>query len=139
MEFVEGGKTYRAGRLDAVTQFHVVRRLAPVLGELAPAMKAGGDGLEALPPLASAVAKMTDEDANYCLFGLLGCVTRKQDNGLGWGPVSVGNSLMYADIDMGVMLKLAWQAALENLGSFFASLPSASSAASPNPSGPSAG
>lgn len=123
MEFELEGRTYRANKIDARTQFHIVRRLAPVLGEIAPALQGKG-GLDALPPLANAVAKLTDSDADYVIFGLLKAVVRKQDQGLGWGPVATGEQLMYDDITMPLMLKLAWQSFSFNMSGFFADLPS---------------
>ena len=123
MEFELEGRTYRANKIDARTQFHIVRRLAPVLGEIAPALQGKG-GLDALPPLANAVAKLTDSDADYVIFGLLKSVVRKQDQGLGWGPVATGEQLMYEDITMPLMLKLAWHSFSFNMSGFFAALPS---------------
>lgn len=123
MEFELEGRTYRANKIDARTQFHIVRRLAPVLGEIAPALQGKG-GLDALPPLANAVAKLTDSDADYVIFGLLKAVVRKQDQGLGWGPVATGEQLMYDDTTMPLMLKLAWQSFSFNMSGFFAALPS---------------
>ncbi len=123
MEFELEGRNYRANKIDARTQFHIVRRLAPVLGEIAPALQGKG-GLDALPPLANAVAKLTDSDADYVIFGLLKAVVRKQDQGLGWGPVATGEQLMYDDITMPLMLKLAWQSFSFNMSGFFAALPS---------------
>ena len=124
MELELDGHTYRVGKLDARAQFHIVRRLAPVLGELAPALQGGKGGLDALPPIATAVAKLSDADADYCIFGLLKVVSRKQPNGLGWGPVATENLLMYDDIGMTQMLKLAWEALTFNMSGFFAVLPS---------------
>jgi len=124
MELELDGHTYRVGKLDARAQFHIVRRLAPVLGELTPALQGGKGGLDALPPIATAVAKLSDADADYCIFGLLKVVSRKQPNGLGWGPVSTENLLMYDDIGMTQMLKLAWEALTFNMSGFFAALPS---------------
>lgn len=124
MELELDGHTYRVGKLDARAQFHIVRRLAPVLGELAPALQGGKGGLDALPPIATAVAKLSDADADYCIFGLLKVVSRRQPNGLGWGPVSTENLLMYDDIGMTQMLKLAWEALTFNMSGFFAVLPS---------------
>lgn len=124
MELELDGHTYRVGKLDARAQFHIVRRLAPVLGELAPALQGGKGGLDALPPIATAVAKLSDADADYCIFGLLKVVSRKQPNGLGWGPVSTENLLMYDDIGMTQMLKLAWEALTFNISGFFTALPS---------------
>lgn len=124
MELELDGHTYRVGKLDARAQFHIVRRLAPVLAELAPALQGGKGGLDALPPIATAVAKLSDADADYCIFGLLKVVSRKQPNGLGWGPVATENLLMYDDIGMTQMLKLAWEALTFNMSGFFAALPS---------------
>jgi len=135
MELELDGHTYRVGKLDARAQFHIVRRLAPVLGELAPALQGGKGGLDALPPIATAVAKLSDADADYCIFGLLKVVSRKQPNGLGWGPVSTENLLMYDDIGMTQMLKLAWEALTFNMSGFFAALPSDLKEASQKPKG----
>ena len=120
------GHTYRIGPLDARAQFHIVRRLAPIIGTLAPMIGAKSDAgeLETFAALASALAKLSDEESDYCVFGLLKVVQRKQVNGLGWGPVCAGTSLMYEDITMADMLHLAWHAARVNLAGFFAALPS---------------
>jgi hypothetical protein len=124
MEFEIKGQTYKATKMDARAQFHIVRRLAPVLGELAPAAASGKvQGLDALPPLANAIAKLTDADADYCLFGLLAVISRKQPQGMGWSPVCTTNLMMYDDIDMVVMLQLAWKALEFNMSGFFAALP----------------
>jgi hypothetical protein len=138
MDIELGGHTYRAGTIDARTQFHIVRRLGPVLSELVPAVKANesGDGLSALPALAGALAKISDVDADYVLFGLLKVVSRRLDSAGGWGPVCAGTTLMYDDITMPLMLQLAWQSFQQNCGSFFTSLPSASTAAVPVVSAP---
>ncbi len=124
MEFETEGRTYRVNKIDARSQFHIVRRLAPVLGQVAPAIQGGKGGMDALPALADAIAKLSDDDADYVLFGLLKVVNRKQDQGLGWGPVCTGTSIMYDDITMPTMLKLAWEAMSFNMSGFFAALPS---------------
>ena len=126
MEFEIGGHTYRANRMDARSQFHITRRLAPVFGELAPAMKGGA--MDAIAPLANAIAKLSDADADYILFGLLRSVSRKQPQGLGWAPVAVGDVIMFDDITMPQMIQIAWRALAYNLQDFFAGLPSGSSA-----------
>lgn len=139
MEFELEGRTYRVGKIDARAQFHIVRRLAPILGELAGALKGRTAGpevskddpefktkaaMEVMPPIAGALAKLSDADADYVIFGLLKVVLRKQDQGLGWGPVSTGEQLMYDDITMPTMLKLAWKALSFNMSGFFNALPS---------------
>lgn len=142
MEFELEGRTYRVGKIDARAQFHIVRRLAPVLGELAGALqgritapavesddeakkaKTAKAAVEALPPIANAISRLSDSEADYVIFGLLKVVVRKQDQGLGWGPVTTGEQLMYDDINMTTMLKLAWKALSFNMSGFFNALPS---------------
>lgn len=147
MEFSVGGTTYRCTKLGAREQFHIVRRLAPVLGQLAPAFQKSygnraatsapaqgeenkGDKLSAvldtLPVVAQAIAGLSDADADYVIFGLLKAVSRNMGQGLGWAPVCSidGYQLQYQDIDMPTMLKLAAKALQFNLSGFFSALPS---------------
>lgn len=145
MEFQIDGVTYRVGKIDARSQFHIVRRLAPILGQLAPAFQgkaslqattAPAEGeekkekareaiLDVLPHIADAIASLSDADADYVIFGLLKVITRKQDQGLGWGPVATdGYQLMYMDISMPTMLKLAAKSLQFNMSGFFSALPS---------------
>lgn len=136
-EFPCGNHVYTASKLDARTQFHIVRRLAPFLKGLVPIIgkiKSEGvesgsidpsEGIKMLPEIGDVLAKMDDETADYVVFGLLAVVRRKQDNGMGWAPVSTGHSLMFADISMPQMLTLAGRALAANMGDFFAVLNSA--------------
>lgn len=146
-EFTCGQHTYSAGQLDARAQFHIVRRLAPVLKGLAPiiAKVAKGEvdpkninpqeGLDAIPEIANVLASMDDITADYVIFGLLTIVKRKQENGLGWAPITSGTNLMFMDITMPQMLTLAGRALAANLGDFFGVLNSALSQQSQKPSG----
>lgn len=145
MEFSCGQHTYSAGKLDARAQFHVVRRLTPFLKGVIPILaklqgsgnlkqtlsdmkdpsKAAESAAEVLPQLADIIAGMDDETADYVIFTLLSVVKRKQENGLGWAPVTAGNSMMFVDIGMAEMLTLAGRSLVANLGSFFDVLNSA--------------
>lgn len=147
-EFVVEGNTYRAGRINALEQFHIVRRLAPVVAELAPALQKLGPisalkdeaqaeaalervGLdEVLGPLALAFGKLSDEDANYVLLGLLRACSRREPNGLGWSPVASVGGIMFADVSMPGLLQLGWAVFRENLQGFFAAARSGSPGAS---------
>ena len=114
-EFTIGEHTYRAGRLDARTQFHVVRRLGPVLADLTTASTGN-----VIANIAVAVGKLKDEDADYVIDKSLRVVTRAQDNGRGWAAVSnPTGGLMFDDIDMPVMLQLVWKVLEEYLVPFF--------------------
>jgi hypothetical protein len=128
MEFVIDGKTYRAERLDAKKQFHISRRLAPVLGVAIPALQAiKGEndeqrGLAALAPLADALSGMSDADADYVLFGLLAGAKRQMAGGTGWTAVVVGEQINHMDIGMPQMLQIAWAVARHNFADFMGAL-----------------
>ena len=134
-EFTHAGVTYQAGKLDAMRQFHVTRRLAPFLPKLAGAGLPSDPGslsqaavFAFLEPLAACVAAMSDADAEYVLHTCLSVVERRQDAG-GWAKVMAGGRLMFEDMDMAAMLVCAFHVLQHNLSGFFAALPSASFAA----------
>lgn len=112
------GNQYRIGRLNAVVQFHITRRIAPALAGLA---DMAGDENKVLASLTQAIGKMSDEDADYVLFGLMAAASRRIDGG-GWSPVAVKKTLAYDDITMPDMIRLAVAAFQSNFGDFFAGL-----------------
>ncbi len=142
VEFDCKGHTYRADKLSAMKQFHVVRRMGEVLasltGLLDSGLKAGlkpgmnpenvlrdmgTAGLEkALAPLAKGLAEMEDADAEYVIHTCLAAVSRKQKGG-GWAKVCADERIMFEDIDMAAMLTLTARVLKENLKGFFAALP----------------
>lgn len=135
MDFEINGKQYRSGKLDAFKQFHVARRLAPLLSGVSSAVKTEGatpaaegettapapkrDFADFLEPMADAIAHMPDADCDYILFTCLGAVQRQE--GTSWAKlVAPGNrSLMFDDIDMGVMINITLKVIQDNLGNFF--------------------
>ena len=124
------GQLYRVGKMPALTQFHVSRRLAPVLAAMGfSAEKFAGASIEdALGPIAQVVAKMPEDDVNYIIFAALDVVQRKQ--GERYSPVRAGNGrMLFEDIDMPTMLRLTVEAVKVSLGGFFALLPGANSSA----------
>lgn len=120
MEFEIKGERYSVSKMDAFKQFHVSRRLAPVLSGLAASAAGGKTDFSAfLQPIAEAVAAMPDADCDYVLHACLAVTRRKQ--GDAWVPVyNAGNkALMFDDIDLAAMLTIATKAIEENLGGFF--------------------
>ncbi|WP_368733775.1 phage tail assembly chaperone, partial [Citrobacter koseri] len=65
-EFEVDGQTYRSGRMNARTQFHVLRRMAPLLGPLQ-SLAANQGGANALPVFADAIGGLSDEATDYIL------------------------------------------------------------------------
>lgn len=135
MDFEISGNTYRSSKLDAFKQFHVARRLAPLLSGVSSAVKTEGaqpvaegdtpapapqrDFADFLEPMADALAHMPDADCDYILFTCLGAVQRQE--GTAWAKVVApgSRSLMFEDIDMGVMINITLKVIQENIGSFF--------------------
>lgn len=122
-EFIVGSHTYRAGKLDAMTQFHVSRRILPVFVGLA---KGEGSMMDQFRGAAEALASLNDDDANYVISRCLSVVQRKLNGDSGWASVwsQSANRLMMDDIDMVQMLQMAGEVLGHNLGNFIQSLPS---------------
>ncbi|MDE2403048.1 MAG: hypothetical protein KGL90_15435 [Burkholderiales bacterium] len=126
------GQTYRIGKLDAFKQFHVSRKVAPLIPKLVPAFVALSSGKDAfgdmsklaevLAPFADAMADMPDEAAEYVVGTCLSVVQRRQ--GQSWAPVwsAQGKTIMFDDIDLSTTLPLVVQVIRENLGSFISGL-----------------
>jgi hypothetical protein len=125
METTLNGKQYRIGKLSAMKQFHVARRVAPALTGLVSAF--GGatadqaDFAKALGPLVDAVAKMPDADAEYVLGTCLSVVSRQTDPTT-WAPVW-RDQMVFDDIDLKTMVQLAAKVIQDNLGNTFGALP----------------
>lgn len=121
------GKKYRVGEIPAMKQFHVLRRLAGVLGGLGDLAKLGPDmdPFAALEPLAEGVSKMSDQDAEYVINTCLAAVEMEQASG-GWAKVVSKGRLMFENMGMMTMLRLTMEVLKHNLSDFFGDLPSAS-------------
>lgn len=145
--FKIGDNEYRSDKLDALTQFHVSRRLLPVLTsftdvmvnlgpETTAALVGGGDeasgalssalgDLAAMRPLLEAIAKMPDDDANYVLNAALRVTHRANlapsGEVVSWSPVwnATARRVMFDDIEMMEMLQIARAVLTESLGRFF--------------------
>ncbi len=133
MDFSIDGIEYKAIKVDAVKQFHLARRLSPFLESVFPIVVKFKSGqikiddpessfdalLDSYTPFAKMISELSDEQADYILFGLLACIRMKEKNGLGWPAISSGNALMQQNINAVQMMKLAYHAFMENLADFF--------------------
>lgn len=139
-EFDLGADTFRIGKLNAFQQFHLSRKVAPMIPTLIPVFlklkgadkAAAAEGAadaaplssdlgalaELMQPFAEGIAAMPDETAEFILSTCLGAVQRKQ--GTAWFPVwsASQNVCMFDDIDLGVMMKLSFRVITESLGPF---------------------
>jgi len=141
-----GENLYSIGRLSAMQQLHVSRRIAPIVPALIPVFlrirgKPIGEDLEglaeALQPLAEGLAALKDEDAEYVIGTCMSAVQRQQSTGWARTWVIEQKRFMFEDMDMGVILPLVVQVITANLGPFISGLltSQASSPASAEPAG----
>lgn len=137
-DFSFNNRNYKLNKLDAFKQYHIVRRLAPILGDLLPALgklskkkkieEIGEEELEAFTPIFKGFANLSDEDANRVLLGLIEAVEIQQTTG-NWARVVVNNQLMFQDFEFPELMQLAGRAFMYNLGNFLKLAPQVSKAA----------
>ena len=136
-----GGNTYRINNMPAMTQFHVMRKLGPVLPGIVPVLaqaaaalpqadgqEDGGtmttvDGVAAIAmaarPLLDGLAAMADADAEYVINHCLSAVMRRDPGGKSWNAVSRDGVTMFDDIDLMTSMQIVWAVLRENYTSFF--------------------
>lgn len=122
-----GEDLYQIGKLAAMTQFHVVRRIGPVLASMGvsitemakegKSLRDDGDLLSIMGTVSDVVSKMADSDVEYVIYACLAVVRRRQ--GDRFMAVMTGRNFQFQDIDMDKMLRLTVEVLKENLGGFF--------------------
>lgn len=135
--FDVGDRKFKLGKIDAFRQFHIVRRIGPLLAELMPAMagitKATTDGMseadkleefaKIAQPVMAGLAKLSDADADYVLYRLLSAVEVQQPQFNIWSKVATDTGLLMQDLELPVLLQVAGRSLMFNLSGFFALLP----------------
>lgn len=136
-DFEIGTTKFKLNKIDAFKQFHIARRLAPILSDLLPAMKniqkveqanlSESEKLdqfaEIAAPLLNGLSKLTDEDSNKILFGLLSSVEIQQETTGNWARVSNDQMLLIQNLELPILLQIAGRAFAYNLQGFFGALP----------------
>lgn len=139
MDFSFGGRDFKVFKVDAMKQYHLVRRLGPILVGVLPAMKGGLPTTEAAvaklsedakldlmakfaTPIISGLSSLSDIDAEFVLRGLLSAVEMKQPAG-NWARVASQEMIMMGDLELPVLMHLAGRAFMHNLSGFFSVLP----------------
>ncbi|WAL80955.1 hypothetical protein OYT13_13830 [Pandoraea sp. XJJ-1] len=140
------GIKYRVGKLSAMKQLHVSRKIAPLMPAILPIMlklagtkkdatdaaglddggKRAGllDDIATLPqvlqPFADGLANLPDEHADYVIGECLAVVQRFQGNA--WFSIwaSAAKQPTYDDIDLAVMIELSIKVIVDSLGPFIA-------------------
>lgn len=127
-------------KMEVMTQFHVARRVAPLLAKSA----AAGSEMDSFLTFSDVLSSASDEDCNYVIVNAMATVQREQSGPSGnslWSPIwnVAARKPMFDDIDMVVMLRLAIAVVRDNIGNFLPSLLQQSPQESPGPNGPSTG
>ncbi len=134
--FEIGSQKFQLSKINAVKQFHIVRRIGPILADLLPAMKdiqrvakvemSESDKLDEFAkiaaPLMMGLSKLSDVDADRVLYGLLSSVEAQQATG-NWARVATDSMLMLQDLELPILLQVAGRAFAYNLSGFFGALP----------------
>lgn len=140
--FEIGPQKFKMRKVDALAQFHIVRRIGPLLSEVLPALgsiktaKTEGqteketfeEFSKILSPIFTGLSKLSDEDANFVLFRLLGCVEVYQDQFNSWATIATPQGIKMQDIELPVLMQAAGRALMFNLSGFLALSPRKSGA-----------
>lgn len=137
MDFSIGDKKFKLSKIDALKQFHIVRRIGPLISEILPVLtgiaKVPTDSMsesqkldmfaKIAEPLMGGLSKLSDEDANFVLFRLLSSAEIYQDNFKCWAKIASDQGIQMQDLDLPILLQCAGRALMFNLAGFFGSLP----------------
>ena len=136
-EFQIGERKFKLNKIDAMKQFHIVRRIAPILQELVPAMgtiaKSKVEDLseedklaefsKIVGPVMNGLARLSDDDSNFVLYRLLSSVEILQPQFNSWTYIATEAGIKMQDLELPEILQIAGKAFMYNLSNFFSSLP----------------
>jgi hypothetical protein len=130
-DFEAGGKKFKLNKIDVFKQYHIARRLGPIMGDIfaiAPKLKDIKEDTEEkkleaaaqiAKPLLDGFAKLSDADADLVLLGLCSAVEVHQPQSNSWARVARDGVFMFQDLDLPTLLQVAGRSFLFNIGSFF--------------------
>ena len=134
--FEAGGFKFKLGKLVPLMQFHITRRIGPLLSELLSVLrdiKASGVTIsmsetekfdqfsKLLSPLMVGLAKLSDSDSDYVLFRLLSAVEVFQPEYKKWTKIATLDGIVMENIDLPILLQVAGRSLMFNLSGFLAS------------------
>jgi hypothetical protein len=131
--FEIGDRKFKVSKINAMKQFHIVRRIGPILGEMMPAIQKIAKSKEQLSqeeqlehaaefvtPIMNGLSRLSDKDADFVLFSLLAAVEINQDGA--WSKLVVNDNLMFDMLGLPVLLQAAGRAFMYNMTGFFGAL-----------------
>lgn len=134
-DFEIGSKKFKLNKLNALKQFHIARRVTPILADLLPYLKdfklaltvtSESEKLEQFAkiatPFMNGISKLSNADSELVLIGLLSCVEVQQSSG-NWARIANDEMIMIQDLDLPVLLQAAGRGFIYNMKGFFDGLP----------------
>ncbi len=124
-EFEFGGKTYLIGKLNCEDQFHVLRRVMPLISPILLSLKQAQAGIAVskiamMMVMSDDMAKIPDEQLNYVIHKCL-AVVEVQTDGKPLKLIVNGRS-MFGEMDMPTMLQIVWAVLMEHFRPFLSGL-----------------
>lgn len=133
--FKVNGKKFKVGKINALKQYHIVRRLGPILSDIIPLAKqfkreAGKEKTEdqmladiaaLAQPIMAGLSKLSDADAELVLMGLCSAVEIYQEQFSSWAHISNGSQFMIQNLELPELIQCAGRAFAFNLSGFFGS------------------
>lgn len=121
VEVAIGDKVYLIGKMNATDQFHVFRRVMPLLAPILESIRSGiGFGPLMLVKISEDIAKLSDEQLNYVINACMS-VVEVQTAGKPLKLIVNGRQ-MFGDMDLPVMLQITWAVLMENFKPFLTGL-----------------
>lgn len=129
--FTIGDRQFKLSKINAMKQYHIVRRIAPILSELLPSLKGiANKKIEDLSqdeqmdqaaafagPVMMGLSKLSDKDSEFVLYSLLSSVEINRDGV--WARMVQGENLMFQDLELPILLQAAGRAFMYNMTGFF--------------------
>lgn len=139
LEIPLNGNVYRIGKLSALNQGQLARRIGPLVPHAIPAIRAFSglyktaqergdqmstdeilDSLGSVAPLTNALSDLKDDAFEQIVVLCTSVVQRQQ--GQNWAAIARDKTLMFSDIEFDTLLPLVVQTIRYNLGNFIAGL-----------------
>lgn len=117
---VIGNNEFQLRPFNAITQFHLARKLA---GILAPAVSGGEDGKGDAAAFFQYIAEMPDDKANDLLFKILSRTYVKAGKTGQYTPLVSNGQIMLDDLEFFDLMNLAYEILKDNFENFFARMP----------------
>jgi hypothetical protein len=106
MDVTLKGNEYKTTKLPLFKQFHISRKLAPVIW-------AGG-----IYDVIKAFSEMADSDVEYVINSCMECIQRRRGD-IAWVPIGNFRAPQFMDIDLQDLYELCATVIKESLGNFF--------------------